>query len=97
MLRNDKPDRADEVRENQDKEDQAEDAEDVHEIDLVHDLVIIFSHWLQLVFLLHVAIDTSAIEALQKALELLCIQKEENLVETEQSQQVEQVDLVVRP
>ena len=97
VFRDDEPDGADEVRQDQDKKDQAEDAEDVHEIDLVHDLVIVFSHWLQLVFFLHVSVDTSAVEALQEALELLRIQKEENLVETEKSQQVEQVNLVVCP
>lgn len=83
MFRNDKPDSADEVRQDEDEENKAEDSEDVHEVDLVHNLVVVLGHGLQLVILLDPPIDAPAVEALEQALELLGVQEEEHLVETE--------------
>ena len=97
MLRDDEPDRSDEVGEDEDEEDEAEHTEDVHQVDLVHDLVVIFGHWLQFVVLLDSTIDTTTIEALEQTLEFLRIQKEEHFIETEESQQVEQIKLILRP
>ena len=97
MLRDDEPDRPDEVRENQDEENETEDSEDVHQVDLIHDLIVVFSHGLQLVVILNTAIDASTVETLQEALELLCVQQEEHLVKTEETQEVEQVELVLVP
>ena len=97
VLRNDEPDGADEVRQDEDEKDESEHSEDVHEVDLVHDLVVVLGHGLQLIILLDPPIDASAVEALEQTLELLGVQEEEHFVKTEQAQQIEQVKLVLRP
>ena len=47
MLCDDVPEGAEEVTEDEDEEDETEDAEDVHEVDLLHNLVVIILHRLQ--------------------------------------------------
>ena len=97
MLRDDVPERTEEVTENQDEEDKAEDTENVHDVDLVHDLVVVVSHGLELVVLLNSIVNTATIQSFKQALELLRVQKKENFVETEESQKIEQVKLVLGP
>lgn len=97
MLGDDVPEGTKEVGEDQDEKNQAEDTEDVHDIDLVHNLVIIIRHGLHTWILLYAVVYAAAIELLEEALELLSIQQEKDLVETEKTQQVKEIELVLRP
>ena len=97
MLGDDVPEGTKEVGEDQDEKNQAEDTEDVHDIDLVHNLVIIIRHGLHTWILLNAVVYAAAIELLEEALELLSIQQEKDLVETEKTQQVKEIELVLRP
>ena len=56
MLCDDVPEGAEEVTEDEDEEDETEDAEDVHEVDLLHNLVVIFLHRLHLWVIFNAAI-----------------------------------------
>ena len=71
MLGDDVPESAQEVREDQDEKYKAEDTEDVHDIDLVHDLVVIIRHRLHPRILLNTVVYAAAVQLLEKALELL--------------------------
>ena len=97
MLGDDVPEGTQEVGEDQDEKYEAEDTEDVHDIDLVHDLVIVIGHWLHSRILLNAVVYAAAVELLEEALELLSIEQEKDFVETEETQQVEEVELVLRP
>ena len=97
MLGDDIPEGTKEVGEDQDEKYQAENTEDVHDIDLVHNLVIIIRHGLHTWILLYAVVYAAAIKLLEEALELLSIQQEKDLVETEKTQQVKEIELVLRP
>lgn len=86
MLCDDVPEGAKEVTEDQDEENETEHTEDIHEVDLIHDLVVVLLHWLHAWILLDTVIETAAVQFLQKALELLSVQQEKHFVETEQAQ-----------
>lgn len=64
MLGDDIPDDAQEVTETQDEEDEAEDAEYVHNIDLLHDSIVIFFHRLHQRLFLDASINSAAVQFL---------------------------------
>ena len=96
MLGDDVPDGSQEVGQDQDEDDQSEHSEDVHDDDLDHDLIVVF-----FVVLLaggvagDCCVQTRTEHGLDDALEGLDIQNGEHLLDTEQSQAVEQNDLVI--
>ena len=61
MLGDDVPEGAQEVGENQDEKHKAENTEDVHDIDLIHNLVIVIRHWLHTRILLDTVVYAAAI------------------------------------
>ena len=97
MLGDDVPEGTQEIGEDQDEKYEAEDTEDVHDIDLIHNLVVIIRHWLHPRILLNTVVYAAAVKLLEKALELLRVQQEKDLVQTEETEQVEEIELVLRP
>lgn len=71
VLGDDVPEGAQEVTQDQDEQDKAEHSEDVHYVDLVHNLVVIFAHWLHSWVLFNAIIQAPTVELFEQTLEFL--------------------------
>ena len=74
VLRDDVPESSKEVAQNQDEENKAEDSEDIHDVDLIHNLVVVFLHGLHSRVLFYTVIQASTVQLLEQSLEFLSIQ-----------------------
>ena len=97
VLCDDVPESSKEIAEDQDEEDESEDTEDVHEVDLVHDFVVVFRHRLHSRVLFNTVVQTPTVKFFEQALELLSIQQEKDFVQAEQAQKIQQVQLILVP
>ena len=74
MLRDYVPKSSKEVAQNQNEQDKAKDSEDVHDVDLVHDFVVVFLHRLHARVLFNTVVQASTVQCFEQALEFLGIQ-----------------------
>ena len=95
VLGNDEPDCADEVGEHEDEDNEAKNAEDIHNIDLLHDFVIVFLVVLLVsLVVLNWLIELSSIDGFYKYLETLSVDDCDRAHQPQQAQQVQQAEFV---
>ena len=78
MLGDDIPEGAEEVTQNEDEKDQAEHSEDIHDVDLLHDLVVVKARRLHPRVLLNRFVNATAVDFLEERLELLSVEQEQH-------------------
>ena len=65
MLRDDVPKCSQKVAQNQDEQDEAEHSENVHDVDLVHNFVVVLGHWFHARVLFNTVVKAAAVKLLQ--------------------------------